>query len=174
MAKENKSVLGLDLDNVPIEAIVVGERRRKKMGNLASLAKSIEARGLLHPIIIRNGNKLVAGERRLEACKRLGWKKIPARRFESLSDDELRAVELEENTERLDLESFEASRQRLAELRARDAQSREGFSVNKLNRKSGRGRPPGTVAGSTRALVATVLSAALWALAWAAWRWVGA
>ena len=43
------------------------------------LARQIEKAGkLIHPITIDKDGTLVAGERRLAACKRLGWKKIPA------------------------------------------------------------------------------------------------
>jgi ParB family chromosome partitioning protein len=59
--------------------IVVGERHRKDLGNVDKLAASIEAVGLLHPIMIRSDNALIAGERRLEACRRLGWSTIPVR-----------------------------------------------------------------------------------------------
>ena len=31
----------------------------------------------MHPIVIRHDGVLVAGERRLAACKSLGWQKVP-------------------------------------------------------------------------------------------------
>jgi small-conductance mechanosensitive channel len=48
---------------------------------LEQLMNSIEASGLLQPILVRKAPSqdyyvVVAGEMRLEACKRLGWKKI--------------------------------------------------------------------------------------------------
>jgi ParB family chromosome partitioning protein len=33
--------------------------------------------GLLHPIVVTSRGHLFAGARRLEACRLLGWKKIP-------------------------------------------------------------------------------------------------
>ena len=61
----------------PIDSIVVGERLRKDMGDLEGLARSIAEIGLLHPIIITPDGQLVVGERRLRACKLLGWRTIP-------------------------------------------------------------------------------------------------
>jgi ParB/RepB/Spo0J family partition protein len=59
---------------LPIEAIVVGDRVRKDFGDVTSLAKSINANGLLHPIVVRRHTgyvephyELIAGERRLRA-----------------------------------------------------------------------------------------------------------
>lgn len=125
-----------EVQRVPIDKIVVGVRRRQKLGNLRSLAKSIEVRNLLHPILLRNGNELVAGQRRLEACKLLGWTTIPARFVEKLDDDDLRAVELEENTERLALANYELSKARLAEIRQAEADLRVLPDSGKT------GRPP--------------------------------
>lgn len=141
--------LSPDVERVAIAKIVVGVRRRQKLGNLRSLARSIEARGLLHPILLRNGHELVAGQRRLEACKSLGWTTIPARRVDGLSDEELRAVELEENTERLPLLDYEASRARLAELRqsAADAHARNNGNTVAIIRRGQPSKP-----GSDRAL----------------------
>jgi ParB family chromosome partitioning protein len=61
----------------PVSAIKVGERHRKDMGDIASLAASIAEVGLLHPIVVKPDGELIAGERRLAACKRLKWTDIP-------------------------------------------------------------------------------------------------
>jgi ParB-like chromosome segregation protein Spo0J len=62
-----------------VSDVRVGPRHRKDMGDLANLAKSIQAVGLLHPIVIAPDHQLIAGQRRLEAVKELGWTEIPAR-----------------------------------------------------------------------------------------------
>jgi ParB family chromosome partitioning protein len=62
---------------MPIASIMVGERIRKDMGDIDGLAESIADIGLLHPVIVTPDGKLLAGERRLEACKKLGWDKVP-------------------------------------------------------------------------------------------------
>lgn len=107
---------------VGIADISIGKRRRQKLGRLTSLTKSIQLHGLIHPIILRNGNELVSGQRRLEACKQLGWKTIPARSVELLSDQELRPIEYDENNQRLTFADFEASSARLAQIRQAEAE----------------------------------------------------
>jgi ParB family transcriptional regulator, chromosome partitioning protein len=66
------------MGQVPIYKIVIGQRHRRQLGNIDALAANIGELGLLHPVVVRRDGLLVAGERRLEACKRLGWRSIPA------------------------------------------------------------------------------------------------
>jgi ParB family transcriptional regulator, chromosome partitioning protein len=47
-----------------IDEIVVGERHRRNLGDIASLAANVAELGLLHPIVIRPDGTLIAGERR--------------------------------------------------------------------------------------------------------------
>jgi ParB family chromosome partitioning protein len=64
-------------DTRPINDIIVGDNRfRKDLGEIAALAESITAIGLLHPITVDQHNNLLAGQRRLEACKFLGLTEI--------------------------------------------------------------------------------------------------
>lgn len=74
-------------------------RFRKDFGDLNALAASINEIGLLQPIGIDSGYRLVFGERRLRAFKLLGREKIPAR-FVNL--DSLIKGELTENDCRKD------------------------------------------------------------------------
>ncbi len=69
---------------LPIDSIDVGERYRKDLGDLDELASSIAVIGLLHPITVIPGRRsgrwlLVAGERRLRACQRLGLDRVAAK-----------------------------------------------------------------------------------------------
>ena len=64
-------------ERLPISSIIVGARYRKSMGDIDALARSIAEVGLLHPVAITIDNQLIAGCRRLEACKSLGWSDIP-------------------------------------------------------------------------------------------------
>jgi ParB family chromosome partitioning protein len=64
-------------NSMPIADIKIGTRIRKDMGNIAGLAESIEDLGLLNPVTVDENGLLLAGARRLAACKRLGWQKIP-------------------------------------------------------------------------------------------------
>jgi ParB-like nuclease domain len=70
----------LSIVEVPCDAIRIGERHRKDLGDLETLAASIATEGLLQPIGITEENLLVFGERRLRACHDvLHRKSIPAR-----------------------------------------------------------------------------------------------
>ena len=62
---------------VQIADIKIGARHRKDMGDIAGLADSIDSIGLLHPIVVTPDWTLLAGRRRLEACRLLGWVEIP-------------------------------------------------------------------------------------------------
>ena len=57
--------------------IIVGKRHRHDFGDIHALARSIAELNLLHPIVIRPDGKLLAGVRRLAACKTLKWQDIP-------------------------------------------------------------------------------------------------
>jgi len=67
------------METRPISSIKIGKRFRKDLGDIDALARSIKEVGLLHPIVITPNAELLAGQRRLEACRRLGWQKIPVR-----------------------------------------------------------------------------------------------
>ena len=62
---------------LPIGGIVVGERHRRDMGDIAALAASMRELGLLQPVVVRPDGVLIAGQRRLHAAKLLGWTEIP-------------------------------------------------------------------------------------------------
>jgi ParB family chromosome partitioning protein len=61
---------------IDIADIHIGERHRRDMGDIEGLARSIAEIGLLNPITIDENGHLLAGARRLAACKQLGLKKI--------------------------------------------------------------------------------------------------
>jgi 16S rRNA G966 N2-methylase RsmD len=70
-----------EIEAVPqvlIKDIKVGNRFRRDMGDVSDLAESIKNNGLLHPISIMKDHTLVAGSRRIEAYKQLGFEQIPA------------------------------------------------------------------------------------------------
>lgn len=95
---------------VSISSITVGTRRRQDLGDIDALAASIQQYGILHPIVIDDANRLVAGERRLRACELLGWPEIEVKQLGELTDQELREIEIEENLRRKDLTDYERSR----------------------------------------------------------------
>jgi ParB family transcriptional regulator, chromosome partitioning protein len=86
---------------------------------LVELTSSIEASGLLQPVVVRPRNgkyELIAGERRLRAVQRLGWTKIPAV-VRDVDDPTLLTLALVENLQRDGLSAIDeaAGYQRLGE-----------------------------------------------------------
>lgn len=72
---------------------------------LAELVASIEASGLLQPVVVRARNgtyELIAGERRWRAVQRLGWPTVPAV-VKDADDQTLLTLALIENLQRNDL-----------------------------------------------------------------------
>ena len=85
------------------------------------LMRSIEKDGLLQPILVRpegSGFQIVAGERRWQACKNLGFKTIAAKILIA-NDIEAQEIALVENLQRDNLNAIEEARgyQRLIELK---------------------------------------------------------
>ncbi len=85
------------VDQIPLSSIVIGDRVRKDLGDIGSLAESIRRHGLLHPIVVKTDMTLVTGRRRIEAARLLGWEKIPATRIDV---EDLLSAEHDENSER--------------------------------------------------------------------------
>lgn len=79
-------------------------RQRRELKGIDELAESIRNRGLIHPPVITRDYRLVSGECRVEACKILGWTHIPIQWVDEVDLHELRAIELEENIKRVNLE----------------------------------------------------------------------
>lgn len=85
---------------VNIDDVIVKRRIRVNLGNLTQLSESLRRHGLMNPIVVTKRMELVAGHRRLEAAKRLGWKTIEARIMENLSDEARLEMEIDENLHR--------------------------------------------------------------------------
>jgi ParB family chromosome partitioning protein len=92
---------------VPIEDIKVKKRIRKDLGDIASLADSLRHFGQINPVVITNSNVLIAGERRLEAAKSLGWRTINAVIAEFPDKLSKLEYEVEENIQRRDFNTEE-------------------------------------------------------------------
>ena len=105
---------------------------------LAELSQSISENGLIQPIIVRKsdiiGYELIAGERRLRACKRLGMTEIPAV-VKEVTDQESRKQAIIENLQRSNLNPIEeakAYRSLINEL---------AYSHEELAKAMGKSRP---------------------------------
>lgn len=108
--------------DVQISLVNCDGRFRKDFGDIPALAHSIEDIGLLQPIGIDSGYRLVFGERRLRAFRHLGRDTIPAR-FVNL--DSLLKGEYAENEFRKDFtvsERVEIGKALEAELGSRQGQ----------------------------------------------------
>ncbi len=85
-------------------------------GDLKSLARDMQAQGLIQPIVVRwNATRrryvVVAGERRYRAARLLGWKSIECReRPENMTAAEIAELQLAENFARSDLNPIELAR----------------------------------------------------------------
>ena len=73
------------------------------------LAESLKRYGQISPILISKKNILIAGERRLEAARHLGWRTINALISESSGELERLELEVEENIQRRDFTREEAA-----------------------------------------------------------------
>lgn len=89
---------------LPVAGITVPpDRQRAKAEADNSLIQSIDRLGLLNPIIVHADMTLVAGERRLDAFRKMNAKLIPARVFEELPPVARFEAELQENLARKQL-----------------------------------------------------------------------
>ena len=90
---------------VKISDIKVKKRVRKDLGDLEPLKDSLRTYGLMNPITLNSENELIAGERRLEAAKAIGWENIDAniisKPVTELSQLEMELEELMEGYNRL-------------------------------------------------------------------------
>ena len=119
---------------LPLSAITIPPDRQRQAfdgGSLEELMESIQTVGLLHPIVLREGCQLVAGERRFRAVQalsligveiRFGGELLPVGHVAAvdlgdLSPKEQYQAELDENIRRADL-TWQEKAQALARLSA--------------------------------------------------------
>ena len=132
---------GTYLEELPVESIVPNPRQPRQVfddDSLAELAASIEAVGLLQPVVVRptprGQYELIMGERRWRACQVAGIDVIPAI-VKQTSDDDLLRDALIENLHREQLNPLEEA--------AAYQQLLDDFAVTheELARRIGRSRP---------------------------------
>ncbi|MDR1785235.1 MAG: ParB N-terminal domain-containing protein [Spirochaetaceae bacterium] len=87
---------------VPLSEIRIKKRVRKDLGDLEPLKDSMKRYGLLNPITLNARKELIAGRRRLEAARQLGWSGITANIVDVKDTLIQLEMELEENTQRTD------------------------------------------------------------------------
>jgi ParB/RepB/Spo0J family partition protein len=128
---------------MPISEIKIGPRFRKDLGDIASLAASIQKVGLLHPIVVGESSELIAGLRRIRACERLGWREIPVH-IVNLSDPQ--DAEIEENLKRKDFTASEIVAIKRALEPGLRAAAKKRQQSGKRAEESARGRPRDKIA----------------------------
>jgi ParB family transcriptional regulator, chromosome partitioning protein len=99
---------------IPLDRIIVKKRVRMQLGDLQPLMDSLENRGMMNPVTVNSDYELIAGHRRLESARRLGWDMIDVRTVDACDELGMLELELEENLHRLDFTALE-----LAQARAR-------------------------------------------------------
>jgi ParB-like chromosome segregation protein Spo0J len=137
------SKLSSRVDAAPIEwrklaAIQVPKTRvRKQLGPLSPLIKSLTRYGILHPLIVDQRGRLVAGMRRLRAAEKSGLTKVPVRVIE-LTPEEAAQIEVEENVQRESLNAMKA-RGRVADvMRYREQLEAKAIASGKVLSLGGR------------------------------------
>src|SRR5438105_3868069 len=108
-----------------LDQITIGFRYRKELGDLRTLADSIAEVGLLHPVVVTPEGRLIAGQRRLEACRLLGWQDVPVTVVDLL---QAARGEAHENFVRKELLPSEivALKRAIEPLERREARERQG------------------------------------------------
>ncbi|MGB9868003.1 MAG: ParB/RepB/Spo0J family partition protein [Bacillota bacterium] len=103
---------GMVIEEVPVDAVVFNSyqpRQEFDEAELLELAASIKKHGVLQPIVVRRvgaGFEVVAGERRVRACKLAGVSRVPAV-VKDVGDEESAVLALVENVQRAGLSAVE-------------------------------------------------------------------
>ncbi|MEZ0537091.1 ParB/RepB/Spo0J family partition protein [Caldicellulosiruptoraceae bacterium PP1] len=139
---ENEKVIEIDIDKIKIN----NDQPRKffNQDEIEALALSIKNYGLIQPLIVRKENDdylLIAGERRLRACKIAGLKKVPCivKNYEKVME-----IALIENIQRQDLNPYEEA------LAFKKLIEQYGYTQEELSNKLGISRAK--IANSIRIL----------------------
>ncbi len=90
-----------------LEDIVIKKRIRRNLGDLAPLMDSLKKYGLMNPVVVNRDRELIAGHRRYEAARRLGWRAVSVVVVETSEEERMLEMEIEENTQRKNLTSDE-------------------------------------------------------------------
>jgi ParB/RepB/Spo0J family partition protein len=104
----------IELRTISTKQITFGDRFRDEYGDLDMLAASLKKEGQIQPLAVKalGDDKyfLLAGGRRFKACEIAGITEVAVRVYpESLSEMEMRSIELMENVARKDLSWIEAT-----------------------------------------------------------------
>lgn len=118
--QENKSVTKNELRNGDVEKINITEvyanpnqpRKTFDKESLDELTESVRVHGLIQPIIVNkmdNGYMVIAGERRLRACRQAGLTEIDAI-VKNYTEKQIAEISIIENLQREDLNPVEVAK----------------------------------------------------------------
>lgn len=127
---------------IDIDRIVVGDRIRKDFGDIQELADDIKENGLINPPVVNKDYVLLAGERRLRACKLLGWPQIPVNMMDTRDAEHELNIEISENDVRKGFTKSERVDyiKRLLRIEQAKAAEREKAGVANPSENSHKGR----------------------------------
>lgn len=108
-----------------VKEIIVSDRIRKDLGSIQELADDIKANGLINPIVVNEENVLLAGERRLEAVKLLGWTEVPVTVMQTRDEEHELNIEISENEVRKEFSRAERAECMRRTLEAEKAKAKE-------------------------------------------------
>lgn len=121
------------IDNNPFQP-----RRDFDQAEIDSMAESLQAYGLLQPVVVRQvGDRyqLIAGERRLRAATKAGWTDVPVQVIDA-DDRQVAEVAIVENLHRKDLNPLEKAASFQRYLEQYDCTQEELASRLKLDRST--------------------------------------
>lgn len=96
--------------DVALKDIRIPDRIRADLGDLSALVDSLRTCGQLNPVTLTRDLELIAGRRRLEAARQLGWQSLEARIVDGLDAVQRVQMEIQENLCRKDFTSEELIR----------------------------------------------------------------
>ncbi len=137
----NEEVPDYKIENINIENISTSDSQPRTFfdeNKQIELSESIRKSGVLQPIIVQrlgeNNYQLIAGERRLRACKHIGLQEIPAL-VKEVSKQDAAVIGLVENTQRSQLNTIEEA------LGYKSLQEKYSLNAKEISQLVGKSRP---------------------------------
>lgn len=89
----------LSIEYLPIDQFRLPKRKLRKhpQGQIRKIVASIERFGMNVPVLVDEGNEVLAGAATIEACKKLGFDELPCVRIAHLNDAEKRLFRIAHN-----------------------------------------------------------------------------
>lgn len=114
MTEKKHTIEDTEVEHILLSQIAnpkLHDRKNYAQSEIESLAQNIAStKRLLQPIVVRKmaeGYERIAGFRRVEAVKLLGWERIPAIVLSEVNDQEAMLMMLSENMQREDLNPYD-------------------------------------------------------------------